>query len=479
MNVLIIGDHPKTIGGVTNYTRPLALALAGHSKVFYLYNSSRTSNFDFGRMRIEKQDDLFSEFLSFELVNGKGLEKNYENLNVDTGNWFDALFTDFIRNHKIEVVHINEIFGFSSNIINIAKSLGVKVIVSVHEYWWLCPHRVMVDYDRKICEGPFSMKKCSNCVHTKIVGNHNRTILKEKIKNQFKGSHGLYSSIKKSIQGYKKNSEETESLDFDNIQFNGFSMPVLEKSLQQRLDNNISALNNCDAVIAVSKDVEVKLTQYGVSPDKIIVQHIGSTIATQKVAHTKKIDPRNIVFGFIGGVGYYKGIHQLVDAFSKLPEGYISKAQLKIYGGYSESYYKSIQSSYLSNGLGEKKVMFYGRYKPEEIPQITNELDIMVLPSLCADTAPQTIFESFSTGLPIIAPNIGGFPDFITDSQNGLLYEQASVDDLKSKLMQIIDEPEMINELQKNIPRLKTIQANAQELNDLYMDVVHNKIVNG
>ncbi len=479
MNVLIVGDHPKTIGGVTNYTRPLALALAGMNKVFYLYNSSRTGNFDFGKMRIEQKNDLFSEFESFELLNGKGLEKNYENLDVDTGHWFDFLFTSFIEEHKIEIVHINEIFGFSSNIINIAKSRGAKVIVSVHEYWWLCSHRVMVDFNRRICEGPDSIKKCSNCVHSKIAGNHNRSVLREKVKNQFRRPHAIYMSMKSSLKKYSNKAETTESLDFDNIHLNGFSRPKLEKSLENRLTRNIEALNNCDAVIAVSNDVKIKLTRYGVAPDRIIVQHIGSTIANVKVEHTKKIDASNIVFGFIGGVGYYKGIHQLVDAFINLSETYIEKAQLKIYGGYSESYYKSIISKYLNNGLDKSKVLFYGRYNPDDIPRITNEIDIMVLPSLCADTAPQTIFESFSTGLPIIAPNIGGFPDFITDNVNGLLYEQASVDDLKNKLIHIIDNPELISDLQKNIPGLKTIKANAAELNELYVDLIDNKVING
>ena len=97
-----------------------------------------------------------------------------------------------------------------------------------------------------------------------------------------------------------------------------------------------------------------------------------------------------------------------------------------------------------------------------------NSVDIMVLPSLCADTAPQTIFESFSCQLPIIAPKIGGFPDFIKDDSNGLLYNSASVESLKNKMIYIIDNPDKINEYRDHIPTLKTISQNCTELVELF-----------
>jgi glycosyltransferase involved in cell wall biosynthesis len=98
----------------------------------------------------------------------------------------------------------------------------------------------------------------------------------------------------------------------------------------------------------------------------------------------------------------------------------------------------------------------------------------MVLPSVCNDTAPQTIFESFSGGVPIIASNIGGFPDFVLDGENGLLFEAGNGADLADKIHSVIAEPEKVCSFRSKIGRLKTIGNNAQELLSLYSDLVVN-----
>ena len=87
---------------------------------------------------------------------------------------------------------------------------------------------------------------------------------------------------------------------------------------------------------------------------------------------------------------------------------------------------------------------------------------------MCADTAPQTIFESYSNGLPIIAPMVGGFPDFVKDGVNGLLYEKASVDGILKCFKKIINKPNLIKTFKANIPKCKTISENVEELVELY-----------
>jgi glycosyltransferase involved in cell wall biosynthesis len=166
-------------------------------------------------------------------------------------------------------------------------------------------------------------------------------------------------------------------------------------------------------------------------------------------------------------------VHELVDAFTRMPDSYKEKCVVELYGKYDSNYFNPI-NDILQGDKHAGKVRFHGRYKPEEVPDISNTIDIMVLPSLCADTAPQTIFESFSCELPIIAPYVGGFPDFIIDNVNGLLYQEASVDNLKEKLMYIIDNPQQIENFRSQIPRVKTISQNCSELVEQFKSLVYN-----
>jgi glycosyltransferase involved in cell wall biosynthesis len=166
-------------------------------------------------------------------------------------------------------------------------------------------------------------------------------------------------------------------------------------------------------------------------------------------------------------VNHYKGTHILLDAIGKVKrDGFI----VKIFGWYNESYIAD-----LMRGRDSLPVVFTGRYRPWELPEILKQIDIMVLPSICNDTAPQTIFESFSGGVPIIASNIGGFPDFVQHDHNGLLFEAANSDDLAREIDYILDNPERIAVYKQNIPKLTTITENADELISLYSELLRNR----
>src|SRR6185369_17958801 len=99
--------------------------------------------------------------------------------------------------------------------------------------------------------------------------------------------------------------------------------------------------------------------------------------------------------------------------------------KVMIFGKFDEGY-----KSQLMEGREQLPVEFTGRYVPADLPGILEQIDVMVLPSICNDTAPQTIFESYSRYVPIVASNIGGFPDFVEDRINGRLSNPADADQL-------------------------------------------------
>jgi glycosyltransferase involved in cell wall biosynthesis len=157
----------------------------------------------------------------------------------------------------------------------------------------------------------------------------------------------------------------------------------------------------------------------------------------------------------------------LVEAVSKLRN---TNLIVRIFGKYDERYVLNLKEKF--RGL---QIEFTGRYKPEDLPGILKQIDIMVLPSICNDTAPQTIFESFSGGVPIIASNIGGFPDFVQHDHNGLLFEAGNSDDLAEKIDYVLNHPERLAVYKQNVPELKTITENADELIVLYSDLLQKR----
>ena len=470
MRVLIVGDKKEIIGGVCNYTRPLFNTFYEMEDVepFYLSSGGLQKNFHYPLKPYIKKEKHEGKELIYEIVNSDIWMLNYDNIRGDIESIRnDALVDQILDEIKPDVIHVNEMYGLSVQILYQAKAKGIKVFNTVHDYRWLCQHKVMIDYNREICEGPTDIAKCSFCT-SRFIG------ITKDLKKRVAKKNLLPEKVSKFILEIKNGkpsskSKVLEELDFGDLDYKTIYKQDLqrEQDLKDRLAANIQFLNDCDLVIGVSNEVKDILMKFGVESSNILVQHIGSTIAEQTIEHIKKVNPSNITFGFIGGVGYYKGIHQMVEAFLMMPKSYQDKADIKVFGKYSASYYDAIDEKYNIKNI-PNKIHFYGRYNPAELVGIFNEIDMMVLPSLCNDTAPQTIFESYSGGIPVIGPEIGGFPDFVIHGENGLLYEKGSIEGLKNSLMRIIDEPELINEFRKKAPKLKTIKNNAKELLNLY-----------
>ncbi|OGC94622.1 MAG: glycosyl transferase family 1 [candidate division Zixibacteria bacterium RBG_16_53_22] len=475
MKILIVGNDPTEIGGVANYTRPLALKFneLGHD-VFYLYSGAFRSRYDlFMRPYLKIRYDLFP-FECAEIINSTNLPFNFGHPELDMfSEGMDRVIKGYIERTKPDVMHVHSRLGLPASVNELAHELGVAVLNTIHVYGYICQRRVMIDRDGELCQGPFDLRKCAWCTGSpSYLRNRLRALFvnfKEGLKARHSGVFKTLQSIKRNVLSrYGPTGEKKKS---SGLNWEYDEPSCLSNKLEQRLQYCIQALNRYSLrTICVSTDVKNILIRYGVDESRLLVQHIGSTIAERQTSYRRTLH-NPFVIGNIGGVNHYKGTHVLLDAIGKLKR---NDFIVKIFGRYNELYISD-----LIHGRNSLPVVFTGRYSPEEIPEILKQIDIMVLPSICNDTAPQTIFESFSGGVPIIASNIGGFPDFIHHDLNGLLFEPGNSDDLARKIDQVLSKPNVILEYQKNIPKLKTISGNANELLVLYLEMLAQRKANG
>jgi glycosyltransferase involved in cell wall biosynthesis len=471
---MIVGAWPEIVGGVCNYTRPLHYALAERgAEVHYLFSGATKGDYDFKWKSYLRELRKTDNIVWYEIVNSKNMIHNYFNPLLDIeSKATERIIGDLLDRVRPDVMHVHEIIGLPSSIIDQALERGINVFVTVHEYWWLCQHRVMVDYNGRVCDGPYNIQRCSFCVSQRRENQKSATFrakLRFTLKNRTPRLFQIWTMTKSKFEKTKEPTT-TVNLEWGNIDYLALyeKDAALEKALVKRLWKNIERLNKVRKVIAVSNDVKDILIRYGVRSENITVQHIGSDLHGENRSHRKQVDPSLITLGYIGGVGYYKGVHNLVEVFTRLPDGLKMKAELKIFGAYDKSYYNAIRQRYLMNQIDADRVKFYGRYSKNDLDEILNQIDIMVLPSLCNDTAPQTLFEAYSAQIPVIAPNIGGFPDFVKQNYNGLLYNPNEPDALLRQLECIILRSSDIERFRRNIPLCKTIDENVDELMALY-----------
>lgn len=241
----------------------------------------------------------------------------------------------------------------------------------------------------------------------------------------------------------------------------------------------VKMLSGCDRVLAVSEFVRAKYQALGVDPRVLQTLHIGSRAGEVAARHAELIfdpppfdasqgPPRPIRLVFMGFNHWYKGLSMLADSLELLTPEYLRKIDLSVFalGGESiEWRFRRMEPRLASLKIGHG-------YEYHDIPWICGGRDLGLVPSVWWDNAPQTVFEFFACGLPILGADLGGIPDFVKHGHNGLLFRGNDRFDLARRFVEVIRDPSILPRLRANVRPPKGIDDHAAELERLYAECV-------
>lgn len=181
-----------------------------------------------------------------------------------------------------------------------------------------------------------------------------------------------------------------------------------------------------------------------------------------------KAENRSIHLGpvkilFVGGEFYRKGGQSLLDAFHKLDSG---SAELHII---TRTKIDQQESIFVYNDLEPNS--------PELISKF-QESDVFVFPTL-ADSFGIVALEAMSTGLPVIATNIGALPEIVKNGEHGYIIEPDDTDQLHAALVKLIKNPEMRQQMGKNgverVSKMFNAERNARRVIELCKEIIQGK----
>lgn len=182
------------------------------------------------------------------------------------------------------------------------------------------------------------------------------------------------------------------------------------------------------AAVGVSRFILDKHLNFGYFKASKIKTHIYSPAFLASNPRKSNRDRSHVTFGFVGMLAPIKGIEYLLKRFGKMRLG---DARLKVFGrGITPSYEK-----YLIDRYAGDNIEFMGLKNADEI---YDELDVVIIPSLCDDAFPRVLIESYSHGVPVIATCRGGAPEVIDEGKTGLIFDPSVNGDLENKMAQFI-----------------------------------------
>jgi len=178
---------------------------------------------------------------------------------------------------------------------------------------------------------------------------------------------------------------------------------------------------------------------------------------------------------FVGALGPWHGIDQLVSAFSQALKERDS-LRLIVVGSAKEYSISHLRNQTRLLAINDR-VHFLGRLEHDQIPGVLVDSDVAVAPYPEADFgfSPLKVFEYMACGVPTVVSDTPSTREIIIDGENGLLVKAGDTHELAETLVSLVDEPDLAMRLRKGaLEAVKSFswENSTKKLIGLYKQVV-------
>jgi glycosyltransferase involved in cell wall biosynthesis len=183
---------------------------------------------------------------------------------------------------------------------------------------------------------------------------------------------------------------------------------------------------------------------------KVDVVWPGIALDDYRSMSAQQSSPRPLTIGFLARFVPEKGLHLLVDAFIHLVHsGGFPDLQL-VAGGYLSRAYKTymdgIRKTIKNNGLDDR-IRLLGTLERAEKLDFFRQIDVFSVPATYREPKGISILEALASGVPVIQPDHGAYPEWVNATQGGLLHRPHDSTDLAEKLATLLRDANLRNQM--------------------------------
>ena len=236
---------------------------------------------------------------------------------------------------------------------------------------------------------------------------------------------------------------------------------------------NTFSIDNADSITAVSRYIaEEANNRLGIKKNISIIpnfvdHHLFSPVSPDKNQRHR----RQVVLIHISNFRPVKRIQDLVMAMKYVVQE-VEESQLVLVGDGPEKH----RIEHLVDELNLKRnIIMTGNRR--DIINLLRYSDIFILCSEM-ESAPITLLESMSSGLPVIAAEVGGIPELITNGKNGFLVPPKSPKNLAEKILELIKDKDLRikigSQARKTVINKFTVNKVIPKYEEVYRRVIKN-----
>lgn len=393
----------ELMGNLPDNIEPYLLTAGKEEIKLYKYTRANTANDSVN------DDDEFLQHLT--LLSSWNIRSEYSIKEVFNRE-FRRIYFNVLYSLKIDLIHIRHLIRHSFDMPYIAKQMGIPVILSFHDFYYVCPSHNLIDDNEKYCGG-----YCSQ------INSNNRQC---------------------DITG-------------------GLNAPILKTYISQWRKNVKEMLENCDAFVTTSQSAYDIYTEfYPELKEKTfkIIEH-GRDVKTPDTITIPDLDKqKTIKILFPGHINVNKG-GWLIKAIKELDTD--NKLEFHYMG--------NIHSKFKLEEIGTH----HGYYKRSKFCEEVNKIKphFIGLFSIWPETYCHTLTESWGCGIPVITLDMGALGERVHRHGGGYFIENNPQKALE-KIIQISENNEeyekTINQIKEiEFKSTKQMTAEYMQLYEKYL----------
>jgi len=225
-------------------------------------------------------------------------------------------------------------------------------------------------------------------------------------------------------------------------------IPEKGMSLEQKVIRFLEtlAIKKADSIVVISEHLRNELLARGINKKINVVPNGVDTIKFSTKEKSKRLLEEyhlgdKIILGYIGTLSAeYEGLEYLIKAMPLIVKKQPSSVLLLVGNGRLKRHLER-----LSEKMSIKEnVIFTGPIPHDMVQDYYSIIDICVFPRIrTAETelvTPLKPFEAMACGKAVIASDVGGMREIISEEQTGVLFEAENICDLAKKCLALIED---------------------------------------
>lgn len=347
--------------------------------------------------------------------------------------WVGQYLHGYLTELAPDLLHLFSGYLMSGSTLRVAMDLSIPTVVTLTDFWFLCPRITLRRSNGQLCRPPFDAATCARCL------------------GEQKRRYRIPGQIAPALMGayWQRQAGRVAQL-------------------QARMDCLWETLTCVDAIVSPSQFLRQMFIQVGIAAERIIFSRQGRDfdLTPEKLV---KMPADHLRVGYMGQIASHKGVHVLFEAVRQLPG-----AALEVMAYGDVTLFPKYAHRLHQIAHHDSRLRLADVYDRTEVSRVLQELDVVVVPSVWYENSPNTILEAFAHRTPVIVSDLGGMAELVEDGVNGLRFATGDASSLAARLRQLVDNPGLLSRLREGIRPVKSVAEEMAELLGIYGSVIGN-----